>query len=70
MWVAEASVGGCAAARDRAGILFFFPLEELTRSFKTDSGELEAIVLAVTRIGYISLEGKENVPNAEAFAPA
>ena len=24
MWVAEASVGGCAAARERVGILFFF----------------------------------------------
>lgn len=69
MWVAEASVGGCAAARERAGTLFF-SLEDLTHSFKTGSCELETTVLAVTRIGCISLEGKENVPNADAFVPA
>ena len=70
MWVAEASVGGVCSSKREGWHSFFFPLEELTHSFKTDSWELEAIMLAVTGIGCVSLEGKENVPNAEAFSPA
>ena len=59
MNVGSRSFSGWVCSSKREGWhSFFFPLEELTHSFKTGSWELGTTVLAVTRIGCISLEGR------------